>query len=686
MVNRYFAGKTSNSVFRLLAPVFFLFLSLPSHAQQLVWFEDFGINSTGSCDRGRLANGSVTANGAWTVVDLGPQDPFANQWYMSSTEVGVPTGSCAGTGCASGNPAFVDRTLHVGSVLGAPNAVLCPSLDCGAVYDPGDAFNSVATDRRVESPTINCSLRSNLVLAFKYVEQGEANGNDNAVVDYFDGTVWTTIFDTPQTPLDGTCGNGSARWTYQAVPLPISANNNPNVKIGFQWRNDNGLSGVANPSFAVDSVVVVALAAPTASFTANDTDICVGQCINFTADTSLLISSYSWSFIGATTGSSSVYNPTSICYPNPGTYSVQLIVSGISGTDTLIKTNYITVNPCTPPIADFLASDTNICERDCIVFTDLSVGATGWKWFFQGGTPAFDTTSGPNPPQVCFSAPGAYSVSLIVSNAYGSDTLTKIGYIVANNCPLPIANFTDVPTRFCPQHCVSFRGTDTLGTNAWQWYFPGATPDTASGRNPTVCYTHEGLYDVQLIASNMYGSDTILKFSEVNVQFVPNAAVNQDTTMQFGSSYQLIASGGLTYQWSPSLGLDSIYSPTPIATPALTTTYVVIITDTNGCFVDRQVTVTVLHDNKIFVPNTFSPNGDGYNDYLFVRGNNLYGIRFTIFDRWGEKVFETTDPLKGWDGTYKGKNLDPAVFTYIVTINFDDGKSNTETGSVTLVR
>jgi gliding motility-associated-like protein len=82
----------------------------------------------------------------------------------------------------------------------------------------------------------------------------------------------------------------------------------------------------------------------------------------------------------------------------------------------------------------------------------------------------------------------------------------------------------------------------------------------------------------------------------------------------------------------------------------------------------------------------FSPNGDGKNEYLYVRGNNVYGMRLTVFDRWGEKVFETTDLLTGWDGTFKGKELDPGVYTYVVTVNYTDKESTTRSGTVTLIR
>ena len=90
--------------------------------------------------------------------------------------------------------------------------------------------------------------------------------------------------------------------------------------------------------------------------------------------------------------------------------------------------------------------------------------------------------------------------------------------------------------------------------------------------------------------------------------------------------------------------------------------------------------------NNFFIPDAFSPNADGNNDKLFVRGNNIQELYFAVYDRWGEKVFETTDKNIGWDGTYKGQELSGAVFVYYCTGKYMDGKEFKQKGDVTLVR
>jgi gliding motility-associated-like protein len=651
----------------------------------IVFQESFDDPPVTFCEQGNLADGFISINGLWTVTGLGVNDSAANEWYISATEPGVGPGFCASPGCHI-NPVIADRTLHIGNVPNSPNAVLgtiCPTGDCGAVYDPGTTLsNSVQTLKRVESPKFLLPGSSTNILVFNYLDFGDYPvDSDKVFIDFYNGTTWQNIGVPSRT--NNSCGAGLYKWERYSINLPTITISD-SVKIGFRWQNDNGGSTNSRPSFAVDTISVFNIPSPpVADFTQSDTDICVNDCVAFLADTVGPFPVYSWTFPGSNTPTSNLQNP-SVCYFNPGTYTVQLTVTTSGGTST--KSSTVIVNPCSKPTADFVASDSVFCERSCITFTDASTnGATGWSWSFPGGIPS--SSSSPSPPPVCYNTPGFYSVTLIVFNQFGADTLTKTNYLNVTSCPLPIADFNSSVTQFCPKHCVSFSDNSSFGPIiSYQWSFPGGTPDTSTSASPNVCYNQEGLYDVQLIVTNQYGSDTIIKYSEVNVQFIPNAFVSPDTAMYFGSSYQLNAGGGALYTWSPSAGLDTTAGPSPIASPTVSTVYVVSINDGTGCAATRQVTITILHDNDFFIPNTFSPNKDGSNDYFFVRGNNIYGLRLTIFDRWGEKVFETTNPSIGWDGTYKGKDLNPGAYTYVVTINYNDKDTITRSGTITLIR
>jgi len=114
----------------------------------------------------------------------------------------------------------------------------------------------------------------------------------------------------------------------------------------------------------------------------------------------------------------------------------------------------------------------------------------------------------------------------------------------------------------------------------------------------------------------------------------------------------------------------------------------VTVEDSAGCRQDEEVVIDFICSPKgLFIPNTFTPNGDGKNDLFRVRG---YGIKelhvFRVFNRWGEMVFETSDIEKGWDGTFKGQRVSPGVFVYSVEGLCTNGQPVRTDGSITLVR
>jgi len=160
-----------------------------------------------------------------------------------------------------------------------------------------------------------------------------------------------------------------------------------------------------------------------------------------------------------------------------------------------------------------------------------------------------------------------------------------------------------------------------------------------------------------------------------------------DVIITQGGSTILTGTGpaGATFSWTPPTGLSCTNCASPTASPTQTTTYYLTVTQ-NGCSATDTVTVFVdIPCGELFVPNAFSPNNDGNNDMLYVMGNCITNLEFTIFDRWGEKVFETTSQAFGWDGTYGGKPLDAAVFVYYINakVNGVDVKQH---GNITLVK
>jgi gliding motility-associated-like protein len=145
--------------------------------------------------------------------------------------------------------------------------------------------------------------------------------------------------------------------------------------------------------------------------------------------------------------------------------------------------------------------------------------------------------------------------------------------------------------------------------------------------------------------------------------------------------------GVVTYEWSPADGLSCTDCENPEASPLETTTYTLTATDSNGCIATEQIVVVIKNKYEIFFPNAFSPNGDGRNDvWAPIDFGSAGEIDIMIFNRWGEKVFQSNDILKGWNGTYKGAVLSPDTYLYYVKGAFLDGFEFNETGTLVLLR
>lgn len=172
----------------------------------------------------------------------------------------------------------------------------------------------------------------------------------------------------------------------------------------------------------------------------------------------------------------------------------------------------------------------------------------------------------------------------------------------------------------------------------------------------------------------------------LTVHSLPQAYAGQDTTIMAGTTLQLNATGGVSYLWVPSTDLSNPNIPDPVTSTLDNISYIVYVTDTFGCTDSDTINITVDESADIFIPDIFSPNGDGQNDILYIRGHGIKDLDFVIFDRWGEKIFETNDLNNGWDGTYKGAKLFTAVFYYYVKAVFYNGNDYEGKGDITLVR
>ncbi len=192
-----------------------------------------------------------------------------------------------------------------------------------------------------------------------------------------------------------------------------------------------------------------------------------------------------------------------------------------------------------------------------------------------------------------------------------------------------------------------------------------------------------GTYYHTLVSS--HGCDSVI-IADLSVDSLLNFSAGKDTTIFAGSSVLLYASGGVTYQWSPATYLNNPAISNPVSTPLNNISYVVTITDASGCSEKDTVTI-IVDESDLWIPNVFDPNNpDPLNQTFHASGKGIKDFELVIYNRWGEKVFESNDINQGWDGTFKGEKLPKGVFAYYVKATLYNEQEIVRKGNVSLIR
>lgn len=333
------------------------------------------------------------------------------------------------------------------------------------------------------------------------------------------------------------------------------------------------------------------------------------------------------------------------------------------------------------------------CDSGFVNFTDSTTyndSLSVYNWDFGDGA-----ISHIKNPGHYYDSPGLYTVSLNVQTQNACvDTFRLRDIIKIVQSPLiSIGGDSVACVNDSLRHLGVFDRSDTSAVQ-WAWQFPNG--NTSNLQNPSLQpYNSAGNFVVKTIVTNSTGcKDTATKNILINP--LPTVTLPSVITMQVGFPITIPAtytSNVIGYSWSPPGTLSCSDCPEPIANPKFDTKYTVSFIDSNGCKNTGQVQIIVICKNaNVFVPNTFSPNGDGNNDVFYVRGKGLDRVKsLRIFNRWGEIVFEqqnfpVNDPMYGWNGKYKGNKPVPDVYVYQVEVFCENSQIIHFEGNVALIQ
>ena len=348
------------------------------------------------------------------------------------------------------------------------------------------------------------------------------------------------------------------------------------------------------------------------------------------------------------------------------------------GCDSIVT---VTVEPLMPTTGTDLLFDA--CQGESITYNGES---------FEAGTVNEVTLTGSN---------GCDSVFFVIVN----ELTATIGTATLQGCEGEILTFNG--TVIEPGTSMDFTFENSVGCDSIITVtalapipFVGSsdTIEICEGQSAIIfgqVISGAGTYSETFTGSN--GCDSIHSVtlnvaSDLVLAFADSVVVGLGETIALEPLVPLGAS--LNYLWGEDPTLSCWDCPNPVASPQVATTYYLTVINDQGCEASNSVLVSVLKERDIYIPNSFSPNGDGINEEFMIFSDPKtveLVTSFKVFSRWGESVFEKTnfppnDPSFGWNGTYRGKRLDPAVFVYMAEVVFVDGLKQLFKGEVTLMK
>lgn len=491
---------------------------------------------------------------------------------------------------------------------------------------------------------------------------------------------------TYQWQINGTNVGGATSSTFTSSSLA-----NGDVIAVIMTSSLTCVSGSPATSNTITITVAAAVPASVSIAVSPGSSICVGDLATFTATPTNggATPTYQWQLNGTNIGgaTSSTFSSSTLVTGDVITVIMTSSLSCATGSPATSNTITMTVSATVTASVSIVGAPITICVGDPVTFTATPTngGTPTYQWQVNGvnagtNSATFSTTALSN---------GDVVTVIMTSSlpcATGSPATSNTVTITVNTCTPPVANFSANQTIFCSTPaCVNFTDLSTNSPTSWSWSFPGATVTTSTSQNPTnICYTANSSYSVTLIATNADGSDTLTQVAYINVGAPVTVTVSGNLLISACESTTLYASpSDGTYVWDAGI---SSTGPEATVSPTTTTTYTVTYTSPSGCTDTETATVVVDNIFTYYMPTGFSPNGDGINDLLQVHGRGIDYINLKIFDRIGEKVFETTSPDVGWDGKLIGLRMNDNVFVYDLVVTFCDGSEAKEHGAIMLAR
>jgi len=492
---------------------------------------------------------------------------------------------------------------------------------------------------------------------------------------------------------------GTSRFDENGVIYQSLCANCGNVKPRFPttpgvWAPNNGSTGcnLAAVKIAFNLAGVGASIRTSIDGILRDTTGCVPMQVDF-ADTLGLGRQYIWDFNDGSPPLVTTVPNASHIFNTAGFYRVKLIAVD-SNTCNIADSAFINLRVRNDKAdLSFTEFKPPPCSSLTFQFTNTSTAlkpfaSNSFRWDMGDGT---TFTSGLSSFNHTYAAPGTYQVKMVLVDTNfcnEPDSIVKQIRIASN----VTARFTTPPVG-CVPYLAQFENT-SLGGQSFIWNFGDGSP-LSNEVNPSHLYASTGNYQVTLTAIDAASCNISSTTSftlrvepvpqagiDINPNPVPdNEPVNFVNLSNNASRYLWLFGDGASLQ---TFRRDTIVRH--VYNVSQTFNACVVAFNPAGCTDTACINVTVKIIPGVDVPNAFSPNGDGKNDRVFIRGFGITKVSWRIYNRWGELVYFSNDYLQGWDGKQSGKLLPQDVYHYVLDVEFSDGNKTIKKGDITLLR
>lgn len=658
-----------------------------------------------------VLTGSTALTGASATITPGGQVSMGNNisFTVSPTSTTSYTVTLQGTNTL--NSVVTVTTVTSVNVITPTVAVNSPSTVCegSGVNLTSSSTGTIAYSwigpngytSNLQNPVL-----TNLLPSSTGVYSVQAASTNGTLVCYAGNSTSVTVIPVPQVTVAPTstsvCQDGNVALTSGALGATSYSWAGPNV---FSSTSQNtGLSNAVPSMTGIYTVTAYFISNNVTCSSTNSVDVIIKPKVNFTLapmpnicdNTTLFIpgpagaTSYTWTGPNNYVANSQDLTINNVNTTHTGIYNLVLDVNGCTTQDSL----YVTV--LSPVTFSVKPGDASICKNDTLNFYTLPIGGSGVYNISWAPSSAILAALGNNAvgvPQISTN----YTIT-VNDIACPTQSITTT-YVVYVN-PLPVPNISASTIEGCAPLCIEMHSYAAPQAVSVLWNFGQNL--NAVGDSINFCFLNPGTYSITTTIKDINGciSKNVAPFPiTVYPRPQPDFSWNPfepsliENMAQFTSSY--VNGPIIKYHWDFGDVYNYTYDTSSIKNPthefSVLGVYPITLIETNiyGCTDTLTKFLTVTEDFTLYVPNAFTPNGDGLNDVFHPKGMGFKpeSYEMMIYDRWGNVLFRTADVTKGWDGTFKGTVSANDVYIYkIKCITSNGGVRKEKTGHVTLIK